>query len=150
MASLNNTQWDRQMEMGINNWYYGGSTWWERRKLARLHSENKTYGGQSGMVWSVRILDTFFLFSSVCLFLFWIASCSLFHHHHSKERVGWEEIPLMSGHVYYWLLGFVLKPLHVIVYAHSLPHHLALDRLCLFLFNKWGEGGARSCRAHVC
>lgn len=34
--------------------------------MARLHSENKIYGGQSGMVWSVRILDiiplAFFLF----------------------------------------------------------------------------------------
>ncbi|KAL2273416.1 hypothetical protein FJTKL_04544 [Diaporthe vaccinii] len=23
-------------ETGINNWYFGGSTWWERRKLARF------------------------------------------------------------------------------------------------------------------
>lgn len=54
------------------------------------------------LVWSG--LYGFWTFSHFS-FLFWIASCSLFHHHHSKERVGWEEIPLMSGHVYFWLLG---------------------------------------------
>lgn len=90
-------------ETGINNWYFGGSTWWERRILARLHSENKTSGGQSGMVWSVRFLDIFSF--PVFLFFPWIASCSIFHHHHhSKERVGWEEIPLMSGYVFFFLL----------------------------------------------
>ena len=85
----------------------------------------------------------FNLLNSMFFVPFWIASCSLFHHHRSKERVGWEEIPLMSGNVSCWLLGLLTSTCHCLR-ARALPHHLAMDRLCLFLFNKWGEGGKQS------
>lgn len=79
-------------ETEINNWYYGGFTWWERRKLARLHSENKTYGGQSGIWSGLYGFWTFFSFSFFSSFFF----CSYFGLHHVPcsiiiiQKRGWD------------------------------------------------------------
>lgn len=132
-------------ETGINNWYFGGYTWWERRKLARLHSENKTSGGQSGMVWSVRYFGHFLIF---CLFYLsqGLHHVPIFHHHHSKERVGWEEIPLMSGYVFFLLVtyGFHLtQPCHCL----RAPSPTSSSLGSLVPFNKWRgrHGGVDPC-----
>lgn len=105
--------------MGINNWYFGGSTWWERRKLARLHSENKTSGGQSGMVWSVRFLDifhflSFFLFSMDCI-MFPIPSSSSF----KREGGMGGDTTHMSGQRFL-LVSWFLSNLYMSLFARAL------------------------------
>lgn len=91
-------------------------------------AKTKHMAGQSGMVWSVRFLDIFLFIS--CFFpldciMFPIPSSSL-----KRERVGWEEIPLMSGHVFLLVTWFTFN-LYMSLFARALPHHLALGRLCL-------------------
>lgn len=140
LASINNTQWDkwrrRESTTGTMGVLHGGRGGNWHGCIA------KTKHMAGSLVWSG--LYGFWTFLIFFFFVpFWIASCSLFHHHRSKERVGWEEIPLMSGNVSCWLLGLLTSTCHCLR-ARALPHHLAMDRLCLFLFNKWGEGGKQS------
>lgn len=108
-------------ETGINNWYFGGSTWWERRILARLHSENKTSGGQSGMVWSVRFLDIF----SFSVFL---SSQGLHHVPNSIiiiiQKRGWDGRRYHSCPDTLFLLGLIWFSfnLSMSLFAHALSH----------------------------
>ena len=116
-------------ETRINNWYFGGSTWWERRKLARLHSENKTSGGQSGMVWSVRFLDFFSLLFSLDCIVFPIPSFK-------RDGGMGGDTTHMSGYVLLLVSWFLISYLQVIVCAHS-PASSSLGSLVSF--NKWGR-----------
>lgn len=62
-----------------------------------LHSENKTFGGQSGMVWSVRFLDIFFItcFFPLDCIMFPIPSSSL-----KREGGMGGDTTHKSGHVF--------------------------------------------------
>lgn len=126
LASFNNTQRD--------NWRRWGST---TGTLGALHGGRggirhgciaKTKHLAGSLVWSG--LYGFWTFFISVFFYPWIASCSLFHHHHhSKERVGWEEIPLICLDKFFLLVSGFLSNLYMSLFARALS--LSLSRIIL-------------------
>lgn len=90
LASSNNTPWDKggdgDQQLVLLGFYMVG----EEETGTVCIAKTKHLAGS--LVWSG--LYGFWTFLFISFFFPWIASCSIFHHH-SKERVGWEEIPLI-------------------------------------------------------